>query len=226
MSSVELARLPIFPLPRAFLFPHAVLPLHVFEPRYRQLLADCLAGDRMMGIACLQGPDEPDDPFDLPGAAELARPMVRRMVGVGTVVAHEPLPDGRSNILLRGLGRARIEEELDEAGRRPYRVVRALWARDRPLALDRAQAIRQTLAALAAQLADRLPEGGDTLRSLVHTHGEAGPLSDLLCAALVTQPEERLRMFETLDVPRRGDGVAAAIGVALATLAGRAGPAN
>jgi Lon protease-like protein len=150
---------------------------------------------------------------------------VRRLLGVGVLVAHEPLSDGRSNILLRGLGRARIEEEVDETAQ-PYRRVRALWVRDRPLALERSQAIRQTLSALAGQLADRLPEGGDTLRSLVHTHSEAGALSDLLCAALVTQPDERLRMFETLDVARRADGVAAAIGVALATLADRAGPAN
>lgn len=216
--SVSLERLPIFPLPRALLFPHAVLPLHVFEPRYRKLLADCLLGDRTMGIASLHGEDEPDDHFLLPGASEIDRPHVRRLVGVGTIVAHEPLEDGRSNILLRGIGRARIEEELEAGPEQPYRMVRAIWMRDRPLAEERQESAKNMLRALASQLADRLPEGGDTLRQLVSVHGEAGPLSDLLCAALVTQPEARLRMFETLDIARRADGVAEAIGVALATL--------
>jgi Lon protease-like protein len=222
---MPILHVPIFPLPRALLFPHAVLPLHVFEPRYRKLLADCLAGDKTMAIACLQDDGEPDDDFLLPGACEIGAPNVRRLVGVGKVIAHEPLEDGRSNILLRGIGRARIEDEDEDPDeRRPYRMVNAIWVRDRPLDEDRASSTRQTLAALAAQLADRLPEGGDTLRSLVATQKEAGALADLLCAALVTQPDERLKMFETLDVLRRADGVAEAIGLALRTLGERGSP--
>jgi len=222
MARVDLSRLAIFPLPRALLFPNAVLPLHVFEPRYRKLLADCLAGDGLIGIACLHGGDpksEPEDTYDLPGSSSLERPFVRRLVGVGSIVAHEALEDGRSNILLKGLGRARIDDELPEESGRPYRVVHAIWVRDHALAPDRESSTRQTLVALAGELADRLPEGGDTLRSLVGSQPNASALSDLLAAALVTAPDERLRMFETVDVQLRSDGVAEAIATALATLA-------
>jgi Lon protease-like protein len=219
--AVDLSRLPIFPLPGALLFPHAVLPLHVFEPRYRRMLADCMSGDRTLGIACLHhGGDtpEPHDDFVLPGGMPIERPLVRRLVGVGEIVAHEPMADGRSNILLRGLGRARIDEELPPDGERPYRMVRAVWVRDRVIDDLRERTARDTMAALGHRLAERLPEGGDTLRALIGTQEDAGALADLLAAALVTLPQERLRVFEDLDIAARAEGVVAAIGLALATL--------
>ena len=207
-ATVDLDNLMIFPLPNALLFPHAVLPLHVFEPRYRQLVADSLAMGRTMAVACL---DETRDSGD--GA-----PPVRPLVGVGAIVAHEALPDGRSNILLRGLGRARIDAEIAPPTGRLYRVVRAHWEKDDALDHQHDEAVRQTLVALASQLAHRLPEGGDTLRALVESQPDAGALSDLLAAALVTDREQRLRLFEALEIPTRADGVAEAIGIALATL--------
>ena len=178
---VDLAHLSmVFPLPGALLFPHAVLPLHVFEPRYRHMLKDCLASDRAIAIACLDEHDYPlDDARVNAGLGATRPPRVRSLVGVGTVVAHEVLPDGRSNILLRGLGRARIDEELPVEAGRLYRIVRATWVKDDPIEAARAQATRQTLWALAAQLADRLPDGGPTLRALVDSQREAGPLADI-----------------------------------------------
>ncbi len=216
MRNVDLAHLLVFPMPNALLFPHAVLPLHVFELRYRQLLEDCLASGKILAIACI---DETRDP----GAGE---PALRPLVGIGTIVAHETLEDGRSNVLLRGLGRARIVEELSPPAGRLYRVVRAEWEPDDALGRDTDEALRQTLVALSGQLAARLPEGGNTLRALSESQPDAGALSDLLAAALVTEPNERLRMFETLAIPTRADGVAEAIGLALATLVGDRSDAN
>src|SRR6185436_5117887 len=103
----------IFPLPDVALFPHAILPLHVFEPRYREMVRDCLAGDRKMAVAALA----PGYEADYHG-----RPAVRPVCGLGEVVAHDGLPDGRSNILLRGTSRVRIIEELPPD--RSYRLVR------------------------------------------------------------------------------------------------------
>src|SRR5262245_34911268 len=104
MSSVDCAApLPIFPLPTVQLFPHALLPLHVFEPRYRALLKDCLAGQSVMAVPMLEPGYE---------AHYHERPAVRALCGLGLIVAHEPLADGRANILLRGVTRARIVEEL------------------------------------------------------------------------------------------------------------------
>src|SRR5581483_1829444 len=111
MSLVEIA---IFPLPRVQLFPHALLPLHVFEPRYRELVRDALAPSGSKTIAMVEL--KPGYEKDYEG-----RPPVDELCGVGRVIAHEPLPDGRANLLLRGLYRAHIRRELDAS--RSYRIV-------------------------------------------------------------------------------------------------------
>ena len=99
----HLHRLPIFPLYRVSLFPHALLPLYVFEPRYREMTEHCLSAGGSMAIATL-----------LPGheAEYQGRPPVRLIAGAGQVVAHRKNPDGTFNILLQGVARVRIDEEL------------------------------------------------------------------------------------------------------------------
>jgi Lon protease-like protein len=101
---------PLFPLPSCILLPHATIPLHIFEPRYRQMLADALAGPRLLAMAIFDGEDWKEDYLGLP--------PLRRHVCVGYVVRHDPLTDGGSNILLQGVCRARIEEEIPGE---PYR---------------------------------------------------------------------------------------------------------
>src|SRR5450432_1995489 len=91
-----LEAMPIFPLPGVVLFPGALVPLHVFEPRYRALLADCLATHKCMALAFLL-----DNRVD----AE-RQPGIARIAGVGMVVEHTALADGRSNIVLKGHARA------------------------------------------------------------------------------------------------------------------------
>jgi Lon protease-like protein len=94
--------LPLFPLPAVVLFPGVFLPLHIFEPRYRAMVADALASDRLIGMALLRGGWEKD--YE-------GRPPVYS-VGCSGVITHcEQLPDGRYNIILRGLERFRIAEE-------------------------------------------------------------------------------------------------------------------
>src|SRR5947199_6205684 len=93
----------LFPLPNMVLFPHVVQPRHVFEPRYRQLTADALAGDRLVTMALLQPGWEPD---------EAGRPPIFPVACVGRIIAHKPLDDGRSILLLRGLSRVRVIEEI------------------------------------------------------------------------------------------------------------------
>ncbi len=209
------SRLPIFPLPKVQLFPHALLPLHVFEPRYRDMIRDAMAGPRLVAIASF----EPGYEADYHG-----RPAVRPIVGVGHIVGHEPLGDGRANIVLRGLARARIERELppDQA----YRVVVAATLDDEnPAGFDE-DAARETLTLLADQLALKLPSGGDTLRELVRSQPDAGALVDVLSAALVTDPDDRQLLLETVDVGARVDRVSAEIATILARLTSSDGPAN
>ena len=102
--------LPIFPLPDVVFFPETELPLHVFEPRYRELVSDALDSERTIGIQLL----DPTRPFDPEGRAG-----VFEIGCAGQIVDYEPLDDGRSNILLKGLFRYRIGTERSG---KPYRV--------------------------------------------------------------------------------------------------------
>jgi Lon protease-like protein len=94
--------LPLFPLPSVVLFPNVFLPLHIFEPRYREMVADVLADDRVIGMVLLRAGWE----HDYEG-----RPPVHEVGCSGVVTHFERLGDGRYNIILRGLERFRIVRE-------------------------------------------------------------------------------------------------------------------
>jgi ATP-dependent Lon protease len=110
----------LFPLPNLVLFPHVMQPLQIFEPRYLKMLDDALAGDRLLAMALLQ----PGWESDYEG-----RPKIAPIVCVGRVLTHQRLDDGRQNVLLVGLRRARIIRELDP--RRPYREAKVELLDDR-----------------------------------------------------------------------------------------------
>src|SRR4051812_25753034 len=138
-----LPRLPIFPLPGAVLLPHALVPLHIFEPRYRKMISDCDGGLRVLALANI-----PDD-----RAAGERPPRVAPIVGVGVLAKIEPLPDGRFNIVVRGVRRARIEQELPTG--EPYRLVRAAPldpSRTAPNAARMAADLKQLVIAFSAAL--------------------------------------------------------------------------
>jgi len=94
--------IPIFPLPNVVLFPNVFLPLHIFEPRYRAMVADTLTGDRIIGMVLLQPGYE---------ANYEGRPPVFPVGCAGVITHAEPLGEGRYNIVLRGLERFRITGE-------------------------------------------------------------------------------------------------------------------
>ena len=105
--------IPIFPLPDVVLFPNVFLPLHIFEPRYRAMVAEALEGDRMIGMVLLK-PGWEDDYLGVPPVYP---------VGCNGLITHaERLTDGRYNIILRGLEKFRIVEEDPGASYRRARV--------------------------------------------------------------------------------------------------------
>jgi hypothetical protein len=130
--------LPIFPLPGVVFFPRVVLPLHIFEARYREMIADALEGDRLIGMVMLQ----PGYEADYEG-----RPPVHPIGCVGVIAEATELPDGRYNILLGGLTKFRILREDDS---RAYRLADiepisdAISTADR----NRLRDVREDLAAL------------------------------------------------------------------------------
>ena len=102
--------IPLFPLPNVVLFPSVFLPLHIFEPRYREMVADALAGDRIVGMVLLR----PGWESDYEG-----RPDVYPVGCAGLITHAERLSDGRFNIVLRGLEKFRVVAEDDS---RSYRM--------------------------------------------------------------------------------------------------------
>ncbi len=133
--------IPIFPLPNVVLFPNVFLPLHIFEPRYRDMVADALKADRMIGMVLLQ-----------PGWQRHydARPPVYPIGCSGVITHADPLPDGRYNIVLRGVQRFRI---LEEDHRLSYRRARIEQLPEATCRADDTAAIRRQRAKLDALLA-------------------------------------------------------------------------
>jgi len=108
--------LPVFPLPDAVLLPHAVQPLHIFEERYRRMVEDCLDRSGQIAMATFKGDDWK---MSYQGA-----PPLRPAVCVGQIVHHDALSDGRHNILLHGVCRAKIEKLFEPIDDRPYRMAK------------------------------------------------------------------------------------------------------
>lgn len=188
----DLAELSIFPLPNVTLFPGAALPLHVFEPRYRELTAAALGGRGLMAVARLKPGYEPH--YD-------GRPPVFDVCGVGFIEQHTLRGDGRFDITLRGLARVRIIEELPP--QRAYRQVRALLLRDAPGEPALVAAWQVKLASLWERLASHLPEPVRDLRELTRGADDASAYSDRLAAAMVADPDACQQLLAELDPAER-----------------------
>jgi Lon protease-like protein len=187
-SPAALTSLPIFPLANCVLLPGGLLPLHVFEPRYRELTRDCLAGHQLMGIARLRPGYE---------TAYYGRPPVYEKCGVGRIICSEELPDGRFALLLRGVARAEIARELPSE--RNYRLVEARPLDDASYDLQDAHDHHRRLIQLCDRLAEVIEKGGSQLRDLVRGFESPGACADAVAAALVMDADARQELLEARD---------------------------
>ena len=209
-------RIPIFPLPEVTFFPETVLPLHVFEPRYRQMVTDCLAGDRWLAVGMLRSGWEKD---------YQGRPPLHPIAGAGEIIQAEGLADGRYNVLLDGRSRVRILGE-EPPGDLAYRVVRAERLADRgPSPGDRAfperlQELRTAHARLLIALGQSHP---DVVGRLTVAGASPGAVIDRIVSAVVPDAEVRQRVLEAVDVSERLDLALGALGELLGMVAGREG---
>ncbi len=174
---------PVFPLPEVFLFPGQVLPLHIFEPRYRQMIEDSLDGPGRIAIACAE--DEVE-------AGDADTPPLRKIAGLGEIARHDKLPDGRFLIWLGGVARVRIEEVPSD---RMYRRVRCELADEIPPSHDRAADLRQPLMEAISRRVDNDLELGEDL--------PIGLLTDLLSQCIPMPTTELGELFEEPDIERR-----------------------
>jgi Lon protease-like protein len=188
--------LPIFPLREAVLLPRSLLPLHIFEPRYLAMTRDVLGGAGFLAIARL-----------LPGyeGTYQGRPPVAPTIGIGRVVAAEDAEDGRINILLAGVARARIDRELPPT--RTYREVEASLIPDEGgRSADLGHRVDQ-LIAVCDRLAEVLPAGGDELRQLCRVDQDPVASADRVAGLLVTDADQRQELLEAIDPRRRVDAL-------------------
>jgi Lon protease-like protein len=113
-SSLDFSRpIPLFPLPNCVLFPGAVQPLHIFEPRYRDVTAAALKDQSALALALLQSGWEQQ---------YYGAPPIHAILCAGIIVAHELLPDGKYNLLLHGVTRAKVLREDNAGDAHPYRT--------------------------------------------------------------------------------------------------------
>jgi Lon protease-like protein len=186
--------LPLFPLPNVVLFPGVFLPLHVFEPRYREMVSDALAGDRLIGMVLLRAGWE--------GSYE-GRPPVYS-VGCSGVITHcEQLVDGRYNLILRGVERFRMGEE-DQT--RPYRCARTHPLCDSPLSSSDRLLLGAHRARLETLLAPSVVDSG--IEPRVAAAMSDDDLVNALAQYLDLAPIEKQALLEQPTVLARAQGLA------------------
>jgi uncharacterized protein len=185
----------LFPLPDLVLFPSVVQPLHIFEPRYRQLTADALANDRLIALALLKPGGEEDNQN---------RPAIFSVVCLGRIFKEERLADGRYNLLLHGLSRARIIEEMGSG--HLYRTARVDLLSEPPdpqgpPGLDLRTRLRKRMAHWLASRDAAL----DQLDTLLKSCLTLGTLCDIFSFALPFGSELKQALLEETDPGRRVD---------------------
>jgi len=194
LTEAILGRLPLFPLPNTVLFPGVVMPLHLFEPRYRALAEYCVQSPRLMALGTLQPGYEAH--YD-------ERPPIHPILTVGAVAGERRLADGRWDIALRGISRIELIEELP--ANEPFRLIRARRVREVERNDDRIAAER--LRSAVIQVANRLPALWPQLSPQLVGAKSPSLLSDVVAGTFIDKPEERLRLLAELSVGRRIDAV-------------------
>ncbi|HTU02083.1 MAG TPA: LON peptidase substrate-binding domain-containing protein [Candidatus Sulfotelmatobacter sp.] len=186
--------LPIFPLPDVVLFPHTLLPLHIFEPRYRKMVQACLGGNKRLAMALLQ-PGWENDYY--------GRPPVYPLAGAGEIVHHEELKDGRFNILVRGTMRVGIVTEL--RSEQPFRVARVRPIPDRyPMEGSQALTARvESLKVFYIRILAEVQKGQPEPAKVFSGIKDPGIITDRIASAAIADTDIRQKVLEAVDVPTR-----------------------
>ena len=192
----------LFPLPNLVLFPGVDQGLHVFEPRYRQMMADALASDLLIAMVLLKPGWEPE--YD-------HRPPIEPVACLGRITTWERLPDGRYNLRLRGIARLRIDAEVPDDTKQ-YRLARGVLVPDvGPPELAALTAVRRELREVVLA---RFTAGGTAhpqLAALFDGDTPLGEVCDLLAYSLPLQLELKQRLLGEAVVTARAEALRAAL---------------
>jgi uncharacterized protein len=192
-SEEFVGRVRVFPLPNLVLFPNVMQPLHIFEPRYRELFEDALAGDGLIAMATLA----PGWERNYEG-----RPALYSTACLSRIVSHRRLPDGAYNVLLVGLRRVRLLRELPASRR--FREAKAELCDDVCTPGSAAQrTIRRQLRAALLGILPAAPEAREQLDQLLRKDVPLAMLTDVLGFLLAISPEQKQSLLAQLNVRRR-----------------------
>ena len=186
-----LGGLPLFPLPNVVFFPGMLLPLNVFEPRYLDLIRHCLAHDRIVAIPLLKAGYQEN--YE-------GRPPIHSIVGAGVISGHRVLEDGRMTVVLKGLERLRIVDELPEA--HSFRLALAERVVEEGTDVDLGDEL-VVLSNLLNQLGQSRPQAGLVLSQIEEVADTIPQLIDLLAAYVVGDLELRQELLSELNVLQR-----------------------
>ena len=192
---------PIFALPGTVLLPGSRLPLHIFEPRYREMTKRALGTDRLIAIALLKPGWE--------GNYE-GNPPIHAIATLGQIIMEQELPDGRFNIVLEGLARFRAGELVQE---KPYRIARGELMHDKvdPIEEEYVRTRALHLHAVATNLSVEDFAFGAAANRALASGASPGRLADLLAGGLEVDAEVKQKFLNEVDVGRRLDALVAAL---------------
>jgi uncharacterized protein len=188
----------LFPLPGLVLFPHAMQPLHIFEPRYCEMLAESLASDELIAMATIDpAPQWPSHTGD--------KPAILPTVCIGRIVSHSDLGDDRYNILLVGVRRARIRQELDTS--RPFRMASVEVIDDIYPASGSAKrlALKGRLLASFGRVIPQNESVQKSLYELMAGHLTLGPITDIISFMMPFDSGQKLELLGISNVDRRAE---------------------
>ncbi len=182
----------LFPLPNLVLFPHAILPLHIFEPRYRQMTEDALAGDQLVTIVQVK---------PMIHGTSWTEPVPIMQVGcLGRIVQHERLMDGRFNFLLLGCKRVRLIQELRTT--KLYRIAEATILEDQEPSTE-VEARSGELIELFLQVFEQTHRLDPDLSRLLHSGLTLGVLTDIIAHTLDLPSSLKQSLLDEVRVDER-----------------------
>ncbi len=186
----------LFPLPGLVMFPHAMQPLHVFEPRYVEMLRESLATDQLITMATLVDPHA--------GPAE-SSPTVSPIVCVGKIVSHAELGDDRHNILLVGVRRAKIRRELETT--QSFRTAKVDVIDDFyvPAATNKRSELKRRLLTAFGKIIPAKAGSHQTLHDLMAGQMGVGPITDIIAYMMPFPFADNLKLLEMSDVDGRAE---------------------
>jgi uncharacterized protein len=196
---------PVFPLPRLVLFPGTLLPLHIFEPRYRAMVADCLRAESpLLAVAQLR-----------PGweSKYEGRPAIYDVGGIGRIKEHALNADGTYDIVVDALARVHLQELPAD---KTYRRASATVLTERAAGLDAGDI--QAVFALASQIATLVKRALPAFALQAAATDAPTLIIDRIADQLVLDPAARQDLLETLDVPARLKSLTQLLGELYASL--------